>query len=281
MLGTIPILRLGDVLITTVHVELRDAVAEAFQADILAAIEKGHAGGLMIDISGLDMVDTYVARILAETGRMARLMGTETVLVRDARRGGRDARADGLSHGRRASGARPRRGSGRAHAAAGREVGKKALPVTSTTRREMLIASEDDVILVRKAVRALAESQGFDTFATAALTTATSELTRNVWVYARKGQVVIEEVVDVERTGIRVTFRDEGPGIADIPRVMAGGYSTARSMGLGLSGSRRLVDAFDLQSEPGRGYDGGDHKWKAILDIVETWLGDAPGIPVD
>jgi len=78
--GSIPILRLGDVLITTVHVELRDAVAEAFQADVLAAIEKGHVRGLIIDISGLDMVDTYVARILAETGRMARLMGTETVL---------------------------------------------------------------------------------------------------------------------------------------------------------------------------------------------------------
>jgi rsbT antagonist protein RsbS len=78
--GTIPILRLGDVLITTVHIELHDAVAEAFQADVLAAIEKGHARGLVIDISGLDMVDTYVARILAETGRMAKLMGTETVL---------------------------------------------------------------------------------------------------------------------------------------------------------------------------------------------------------
>jgi rsbT antagonist protein RsbS len=78
--GSIPILRLGDVLITTVHVELRDAVAEAFQADVLAAIEKGHVRGLVIDISGLDMVDTYVARILAETGRMARLMGTDTVL---------------------------------------------------------------------------------------------------------------------------------------------------------------------------------------------------------
>jgi rsbT antagonist protein RsbS len=78
--GTIPILRMGDVLLTTVHVELRDAVAEAFQADVLAAIEKGHINGLVIDISGLDMVDTYVARILAETGRMARLMGTETVM---------------------------------------------------------------------------------------------------------------------------------------------------------------------------------------------------------
>ncbi len=80
MRGTIPILRMGNVLITTVHVELRDAVAEAFQADVLSAIEKRRTNGLVIDISGLDMVDTYVARILAETGRMARLMGTDTVL---------------------------------------------------------------------------------------------------------------------------------------------------------------------------------------------------------
>ena len=80
MRGTIPILRMGDILLTTVHVELRDAVAEGFQADVLAAIEKSNIKGLVIDISGLDMVDTYVARILAETGRMARLMGTETVL---------------------------------------------------------------------------------------------------------------------------------------------------------------------------------------------------------
>ena len=80
MTGIIPILRMGDVLLTTVHVELRDAIAEAFQTDVLSAIEKSRVAGLIIDISGLDMVDTYVARILAETGRMASLMGTETVL---------------------------------------------------------------------------------------------------------------------------------------------------------------------------------------------------------
>ena len=79
--GSIPILRMGDVLLTTVHLELRDAIAEAFQADVLTAIEQRRARGLVIDISGLDIVDTYVARILVETGRMARLMGTQTVLV--------------------------------------------------------------------------------------------------------------------------------------------------------------------------------------------------------
>jgi rsbT antagonist protein RsbS len=79
--GQIPILRIGPTLLATVHIELRDAVAESFQADVLMAIEKDAATGLLIDISGLDMVDSYVARILAETGRMAKLMGTSTVLV--------------------------------------------------------------------------------------------------------------------------------------------------------------------------------------------------------
>lgn len=79
--GQIPILRIGATLLVSIQLELRDAVADAFQADVLSAIEKRGTTGLVIDISGLDMVDTYVARILAETGRMARLMGTSTVLV--------------------------------------------------------------------------------------------------------------------------------------------------------------------------------------------------------
>jgi serine/threonine-protein kinase RsbT len=136
--------------------------------------------------------------------------------------------------------------------------------VTCNSKREMRIESEDDVILVRRAVRALAEAQGFDTFATAALTTATSELTRNVWVYARRGVALLEEVADDARVGVRVTFRDEGPGIPDVPRVLAGGFSTGRSLGLGVSGSRRLVDGFDLQSTPGRGTRVEIVKWKPM-----------------
>jgi rsbT antagonist protein RsbS len=79
--GPIPILRIGRLLLATVHVDLHDAVAHALQTDVLAAIERTDAKGLVIDISGLEIVDTYVARVLAETGRMARLMGARTVLV--------------------------------------------------------------------------------------------------------------------------------------------------------------------------------------------------------
>jgi rsbT antagonist protein RsbS len=81
MTGPIPILRVGRTLLATIQTELRDNVANAFQQDVLLALERGGMAGLVIDISGLETVDTYVARVLADTGRMAKLMGAETVLV--------------------------------------------------------------------------------------------------------------------------------------------------------------------------------------------------------
>jgi serine/threonine-protein kinase RsbT len=124
---------------------------------------------------------------------------------------------------------------------------------TILSREEIAIEREEDVVAVRRRVRAVAQERGFDTFAAAALTTATSELTRNVWVHARRGAATIEQLSDGSRFGVRIVFRDQGPGIPDVPRVFAGGFSTARSMGLGLSGSKRLVDEFTLETEVGRG----------------------------
>jgi serine/threonine-protein kinase RsbT len=120
-------------------------------------------------------------------------------------------------------------------------------------RHEMRIESEDDITLVRRRVRDLATACRFDIFLGAAVTTAASELARNVWVHAGRGVAIIERLTDDVRRGVRVEFKDEGPGIADVDRVLAGGYSTANSMGLGLSGSRRLVDEFSIESTPGRG----------------------------
>lgn len=134
--------------------------------------------------------------------------------------------------------------------------------VTVVSRIEMKIACEDDIILARRKVRDLAESRKFDTFATAAITTAASELARNLVVHAHGGTACLEEVSDGTRCGVRITFEDQGPGIADIDRVLRGGYSTARSMGLGLSGSKRLVDAFELVSAPGQGTKVTVTKWK-------------------
>jgi rsbT antagonist protein RsbS len=79
--GAISILRIGRTLVASVQVELRDTVADAFQEDILSEINRTGAEGIVIDISGLQMVDSYVARVLVNTGRMAKLMGAETAIV--------------------------------------------------------------------------------------------------------------------------------------------------------------------------------------------------------
>jgi rsbT antagonist protein RsbS len=79
--GSIPILKIGSTLLATIQVELQDTVVDAFQNDVLEEIEKSGANGLIIDISALETVDSYVARMLANTGKMAKLMGTETVIV--------------------------------------------------------------------------------------------------------------------------------------------------------------------------------------------------------
>lgn len=81
MTGNIPILKLGRTLIVSIQVELSDAVAESLQNDVLSAIERSAAKGLVVDISGFDTVDTYVARILADMAKMAKLMGAVTVIV--------------------------------------------------------------------------------------------------------------------------------------------------------------------------------------------------------
>lgn len=121
------------------------------------------------------------------------------------------------------------------------------------TRAEARIESAEDVVLARRKAREIALETGFDAFATAAVTTAASELARNVWVHARKGRVVVERIERGGKSGVRMEFRDEGPGIADLDRALAGGYSTVKSLGLGLSGTRRLVDEFHIESSPDQG----------------------------
>jgi serine/threonine-protein kinase RsbT len=119
---------------------------------------------------------------------------------------------------------------------------------------ELNIDAEDDIILVRRRVRDLAQASRFNVFGTSAITTAASELARNVWVHAGRGSARVERLSDDEgRSGVRLTVKDEGPGIDNLDRALSGTYSSANSMGLGLSGSKRLVDAFTIESAPGAG----------------------------
>lgn len=115
------------------------------------------------------------------------------------------------------------------------------------------IASEDGVVRVRTQVREVALRVGFDAFAVAAISTAASEITRNAWVHGGGGAARVEELDEGGRRGVRIDFRDDGPGIEDVERALRGGFSTRRSLGLGLSGTRRLVDEFSIDSKLGVG----------------------------
>jgi serine/threonine-protein kinase RsbT len=141
-----------------------------------------------------------------------------------------------------------------------------ALPTPSyslspTESWEIRIEKEADIIAIRQLVRELTKAHKFDQFAAAALTTAASELSRNVWVHAQGGLARVA-VLRPNRIGLELTFVDHGPGIADLNRALAGGYSTANSLGLGLSGTKRLVDEFHIESESGRGTTVMIRKWK-------------------
>lgn len=126
---------------------------------------------------------------------------------------------------------------------------------------EIRIEKEADIIAVRQLVRELTKEYRFDQFASAALTTAASELSRNVWVHAQSGLARIG-VVRGDRIGLELSFVDQGPGIADLQRALAGGFSTANSLGLGLSGTKRLVDEFHIETQSGLGTTVVIRKWK-------------------
>jgi serine/threonine-protein kinase RsbT len=113
--------------------------------------------------------------------------------------------------------------------------------------------SSEDIIRVRQAARAQAVEIGFGLVDQTKLVTAASELTRNTVDFAGGGTVRIEVLNEQNRQGLALTFADQGPGIADVALAMKDGYSTGAGLGLGLSGSKRLVDEFEIISHAGKG----------------------------
>jgi serine/threonine-protein kinase RsbT len=115
------------------------------------------------------------------------------------------------------------------------------------------IRSQEDIVRVRKATRENAIAQGFSLVDQTKLVTAASELARNTLDYGNGGEVEITRMLDGARKGLRLTFSDQGPGIADVAKALTDGYSTGGGLGLGLSGARRLSNDFSIDSEPGKG----------------------------
>jgi len=119
--------------------------------------------------------------------------------------------------------------------------------------RQIWIGSDVDIVEARMAARALAAEAGFDGVDLVMIATAVSEVARNIIEYAKPGELAISIISNGHKRGLEVIARDQGPGIADVGRAMEDGYSTARGLGLGLPGSRRLMDEFHVESKVGRG----------------------------
>jgi len=120
-------------------------------------------------------------------------------------------------------------------------------------REQRPIRTPEDVVAIRQAVRQRAIELGFNLVDQTKIVTAASELARNTLQYGGGGEVTIEGLDEIGRRGLRLTFEDRGPGIADIQLAMKDGFSTGTGLGLGLSGARRLSNDFHIESKVGEG----------------------------
>lgn len=132
----------------------------------------------------------------------------------------------------------------------------------SLNKDSLKIKTEQDVVLFRQRLRENAQKIGMSVVNQTKLITAASELARNILAYAGEGQAIIEVVSERLQTGIKVIFKDDGPGIADVNKAMQDGFSTGKSLGLGLPGAKRLVNFFDIQSKVGHGTTVTIIRWK-------------------
>ncbi len=122
-----------------------------------------------------------------------------------------------------------------------------------TKDETMPVRSSEDIVRVRQATRIWAVEMKFSLVDQTRLVTAASELARNIVDYGGGGTARLEALTDGTRRGLRLTFQDHGPGISDMELALTDGYTTGGGMGLGLSGARRLVNEFEVESSPGEG----------------------------
>jgi serine/threonine-protein kinase RsbT len=131
-----------------------------------------------------------------------------------------------------------------------------------TAEHVVPIRADADVLVARQKAREMAKSLRFSASEMTLIATAISEVARNIVTYAKHGEIVLRLVSRNHRRGIRVLANDNGPGIADIARAMEDGFSTSSSLGLGLPGSKRLMDDFHIVSAPGKGTTVTMTKWE-------------------
>jgi serine/threonine-protein kinase RsbT len=125
--------------------------------------------------------------------------------------------------------------------------------MTVSNSESMELRSSEDIVMVRQAVRKMAVGLGFGLVDQTKVVTASSELARNMINYGGGGTVHLEVVQNERRSGLRLVFEDQGPGIPDIELALKDGYTSGQGMGLGLGGAKRLSHEFEIQSKVGEG----------------------------
>ncbi|MGV3603182.1 MAG: anti-sigma regulatory factor [Dyadobacter fermentans] len=134
---------------------------------------------------------------------------------------------------------------------------------TTTNIREILsVRQERDVVICRNRVKEVAAKLGMGIVNQTKLITAVSELARNMLIYGGGGNVLLQTVTRGREPGVQLIFEDKGPGIADIKKAMQDGFTTGKSMGMGLPGAKRLVSEFSIDSIVGKGTTVKIIKWK-------------------
>ncbi|NWL77653.1 anti-sigma regulatory factor [Pseudomonas taiwanensis] len=131
-----------------------------------------------------------------------------------------------------------------------------------TTTQTLPLKQETDIVVVRQQVRKAAAQANLGLVSQTKIVTAASEIGRNALLYGGGGECLIEITQREARAALRLVITDQGPGIADIEQALRDGYTSGNGLGLGLSGSRRLVDEFSIRSEPGSGTTVEMWKWK-------------------
>lgn len=125
--------------------------------------------------------------------------------------------------------------------------------MTETLQGELAIKTEGDIVLVRRTVREVSSQVGFGSTDVTRIVTASSEMARNIFKYAREGVLRWQRIEKSGQPGIEFIFEDHGPGIPDVTLAMQEGYTTGEGLGMGLPGAKRLVDELEIKSVVGKG----------------------------
>jgi len=131
-----------------------------------------------------------------------------------------------------------------------------------TDQGALPLRSEHDIVMARQSVRKMSQQLGFTLVDQTKMVTAASELARNTLVYGGGGTLTWQHLLDGGKKGLRLEFKDEGPGIANLNLAMTDGWTSGAGLGMGLSGAKRLVNEFSIDSAPGKGTTVVITRWK-------------------